>query len=96
MVRLQKGRVQGCLKAKRCREELLGEGLWGGGGTKKRGYIREGIKVYERQGNKEEREPCGPYLPVNKVHNDNALEYPKCFVSIVTMNAIVSGQVVLG
>jgi len=93
LVRLQKGRVQGWLKAKRCREELLGEGVGGGG---KRGYIREGIKVYERQGNEEAREPCGPYLPVNKVHNDNALEHPKCFVSIATMNAIVSGQVVLG
>lgn len=31
MVRLQKGRVQGWLKAKRCREELLGEGVGGGG-----------------------------------------------------------------
>ena len=81
-----------------CREELLGDkgGGAGGGQTQQRGHIREGIEKYQKAGNKEERGPCGPHLPINKVHDDDALEHPKCFVSIGTMNTIVSGQVVLG
>ncbi len=75
--------------------------MGGGGskGTKKNKFSRDGATGNNMQVTKK----IGdfdyidfPYLPINKVHDDNALEHPKCFVSIGAMNTVVSGQIILG
>jgi len=76
----------------------LGVGGRGGGGLRNaKGKFSKGWYNRNQQaGHKEDRGPCYLYLPINKVHDDNALEHPKCFVSIGAMNTIVSGQIILG
>ena len=37
-----------------------------------------------------------PTLPVNKVHDDNALKHSKGFVSVSPMNTIISWKIILG